>query len=120
MNKKEKRLERHIKNKRNEETHKKEAWKKGKLIRPNHNEKPFPIEYSKSLGIRLINLFKKYKEESTNNEEFVFKFQAYRKRCIEFILYYDHSYPLTNEYNTIKTLLETYWDNPENLINVPL
>lgn len=121
MNRKqERRRERHLRNVRKDQQHKQEAWEAGKLIKPNHNNKAYPPEYSQELGKRLVERLRSAKENAGNNEEFISKFRLYRKKCIEFILFYDHSQPLSEEYMKIKHLLETYWDDIDNLIKVDL
>lgn len=119
MNRKqERRKQRHLRNVAKDLNHKKEAWEAGKLIKPNHNNKPYPIEYSQELGKRLLERLRNYKAIVTTNEEFVSKFRLYKKKCIEYILHYDHQQAISEDYTKIKTLLETYWDDINNLINV--
>ena len=118
--KQERRKARHERNVLKDQTHKKEAWEAGKLIKPNHNNKAYPPEYSTELGKRLVDRIRAHKEAATTNEEFIGKFRLYRKKCIEYILHYDHSQGLSAEYIKIKQLLETYWDDTDNLINIDL
>ena len=121
MNKKQiRRKERHIRNVNKDIQHKKEAWESGKLIKPNHNNKSYSPEYSTELGKRLIERLQDSKRNSMSNEEFVNKFRLYKKKCIEYILHYDHSQGLSDDYNKIKLLLETYWDDINNLINIEI
>lgn len=118
--KQERRKARHERNVLKDQTHKREAWEAGKLIKPNHNNKAYPWEYSLELGQRLLERLRNYKTIVTSNEEFVSKFRLYKKKCIEYILHYDHSRGLTDDYQKIKLLLETYWDDIDNLINIEI
>lgn len=122
MNRKqERRLQRHLRNKEKDIKHKEEAWESGKLIKPNHNGKAYPINYSLELGKRLVERIKQKKQECAgDNEQFIQKFRLYKKKCIEFILHYPQNTTKCENYWKIKTMLETYWDNPENLININL
>ena len=52
------------------------------------------------------------------NDQLIFKFRLYRIKIRDFILHYNPNIPKTQEYNYLKLLIETYWDTPENLINV--
>ena len=121
MNRKqERRLQRHLRNKAKDIKHKEEAWEAGKLIKPNHNGKAYPLEYSLELGRRLVERISQHRQNCNgDNELFKQKFRLYRKKCIEFILHYSQGDKCEN-YRKIKTALETYWDNPENLINIEL
>lgn len=117
--KQQRRLARHLRNVAKDQQHKKEAWESGKLIKPNHNNNAYDKEYSDELGRRLVERIKNAKELSQgDNEFFISKFRLYKKKCIEYILHYDMNYPPTEDYNKIKLLLETYWDDRNNLINV--
>lgn len=124
VRKKQRRQERHDRNKRKDESYKKEAWDNGKLIEENHNNKPYSSSYSIELGTRLYNIMKDIKEKSTQFEEekrndyVVFRFRAYRKKIQDYILHYDPSTPKTEAYETLKSLLETYWDEPEKMEKV--
>lgn len=122
MNKKqERRLQRHLKNKEKDTNHKKEAWESGKLIKPNHNGGDYPLDTSLEIGERLVIKLREKKQECNgSNELFIQKFRMYRKKCIEFILHYPSHFTRVENYKKIKLLLETYWDNPDNLINIEL
>ena len=121
MNKKQERRKlRHLRNIAKDQAHKKEAWEAGKLIKPNHNNKAYDPEYSAELGRRLLERLSNHKQLVTSNEECVGKFRLYKKKCIEYILHYDHSHGLSEDYNKIKLLLETYWDDVDNLINIEI
>lgn len=119
-NKKERRLQRHLKNKEKDQTSKEAAWNSGKLIKPNHNHKPYSILYSDQLGERLITRLRNFKQASSDNEEYLMKFRTLRIKCIEYILHYDFNFPKSNDFKKIKLLLDTYWDEPDNLINIEL
>jgi hypothetical protein len=55
-------------------------------------------------------------EEGKRNDYVVFRFRAYRKKIQDYILHYDPSTPKTEAYETLKSLLETYWDEPEKMV----
>lgn len=118
-NKKRRRLERHLRNKNNEEIYKSKAWESGKLIEENHNNGPYSGKYTTELGTRLYNIMKevgvKMKEQEDKETFAIFKFRSYRKKIQDYILHYDPGTPKTEAYEFLKHLIETYWDCPENL-----
>ena len=132
--KKERRRMRYLRNVRKEVEYKKEAWENGKLIEENHNQGPYSAGYSIELGNRLMDIIQNYKKqclESTEpfldpktgvqlskEEVMVRKFRLYRMKIRDFILHYNPDIPKTEAYEYLKQGIETYWDNPENLINV--
>lgn len=124
--KKERRKLRYLRNIRKEVEYKKDAWEKGKLIEENHNNGPYSPEYSIELGNRLYNIMQSFKEQAFNskellnsvqkNEFLIIKFRMYRIKIRDFILHYNPIIPKSKEYNYLKLLIETYWDNPNELI----
>lgn len=126
--KKERRRMRYLRNVRKEVEYKKEAWENGKLIEENHNQGPYSAGYSIELGERLMNIMKNYKNMCLQphpetgivggNDLMLRKFRMYRMKIRDFIIHYNPEIPKTEAYEYLKNGIETYWDNPENLINV--
>lgn len=127
--KKERRRMRYLRNVRKEVEYKKEAWENGKLIEENHNQGPYSAGYSIELGERLMKIIQGYKEMCFQpnpetgegpggNELMIRKFRMYRMKIRDFILHYNPDIPKTEAYEYLKNGIETYWDNPDNLINV--
>lgn len=127
--KKERRRMRYLRNVRKEVEYKKEAWENGKLIEENHNQGPYSAGYSIELGERLMKIIQGYKEMCLQpnpetgegpggNELMIKKFRMYRMKIRDFILHYNPDIPKTEAYEYLKNGIETYWDNPDNLINV--
>lgn len=121
--KKERRRMRYERNVRKEIEYKKQAWESGKLIEENHNGGPYSGPYSVELGERLYNIIQRYRNQCLEpdgggNDWFVMKFRLYRMKIRDFILHYNPDIPKTNAYLYLKSAIETYWDNPEKLIEV--
>lgn len=127
--KKERRKMRYLRNVRKEVEYKKEAWENGKLIEENHNQGPYSPGYSIELGDRLMKIIQGYKEmclqpnpenggEPGGNEMMIRKFRMYRIKIRDFILHYNPGIPKTEAYEYLKLGIETYWDNPDQLIYV--
>ena len=131
--KKERRLQRHLRNKQKEVDHKKEAWDRGAFIEENHNNGPYSEDYTDKLANRLVDRLIQarnlaiscdvsneflIKADSDRNKMFVMYFWKYRKISQDLILHWSPYLERDNRYNTIKNLLETYWDNPDKLICV--
>lgn len=124
--KKERKKLRYLRNIRKEVEYKKDAWEKGKLIEENHNNGPYSPEYSVELGNRLYNIIQSFKEQTFNNRELLdsaqknefllTKFRMYRIKIRDFILHYSPIIPKSEEYSYLKSLLEMYWDKPNELI----
>lgn len=127
--KKERRRMRYLRNVRKEVEYKKEAWENGKLIEENHNQGPYSANYSIELGDRLMKIIQGYKEMCLKpnletgegpggNELMIKKFRMYRMKIRDFIIHYNPGIPKTEAYEYLKNGIETYWDNPERLIDV--
>lgn len=116
----ERRKLRHEKNVLKDITTKQEAWDSGKIIEPNHNHKAYSPEYSEKLGKRLLGKLKKEKSKAIDNGNFLTEFRKIKKYYVAYILHYDHTRELSEDYHKIKNLLETYWDDPDNFINIKL
>lgn len=124
--KKERRKARYLRNIRKEVEYKKDAWEKGKLIEENHNNGPYSPEYSIELGNRLYNIIQSFKEQAFSNKELnssiqkneflLTRFRMYRIKIRDFILHYNPIIPKSEEYNYLKSLIEIYWDKPNELI----
>lgn len=123
--KKERRKLRYLRNVRKEVEYKKDAWEKGKLIEENHNNGPYSPKYSIELGNRLYEIIKSFKEQAFSNsslntvqknEFLLIKFRMYRIKIRDFILHYNPIIPKSEEYNYLKSLIEIYWDKPNELI----
>lgn len=117
---------RYLRNVRKEVEYKKAAWESGKLIEENHNQGPYSPGYSIELGDRLMKIIQGYKEQCLSpdpmtgviggNELMIRKFRLYRMKIRDFILHYNPEIPKTEAYEYLKQAIETYWDNPERLI----
>lgn len=118
-NKKRRRLERHIRNKNKEKAYKEEAWENGKLIEENHNNGPYSQKYTLELGDRLYNIMKdvrmKMAEQEDKETYAIFRFRSYRKKIQDYILHYNPDVPKTEAYESLKRLIENYWDCPKDL-----
>jgi hypothetical protein len=118
-NKKRRRLERHIRNKNKEKAYKEEAWENGKLIEENHNNGPYSPGYTLELGQRLFQIMKDVKEKMAEQEDketyAIFRFRSYRKKIQDYILHYSPDAPKTEAYESLKRLIETYWDSSSDL-----
>ena len=118
--KKERRRMRYERNVRKEIEYKKQAWESGKLIEENHNGGPYSGPYSIELGERLYKIIMRYKVQALNeggNEHFVMRFRLYRMKIRDFILHWNPETPKTEAYLFLKGAIETYWDNPETLLD---
>lgn len=113
--KKERRQERHKKNIEKEIKYKQEAWSAGKIIEPNHNGGSYPGDYSIEVGKRLKSKIYPGSRNFTA-EEYISKFRLWKMKIQDFILHYSPEIPKSSEYLYLKHLLETYWDEPENLL----
>jgi hypothetical protein len=120
--KKQRREQRYLRNKKKEEDYKKEAWESGKLIEENHNNKPYSPLYTSELGTRLYNILKDiefkardFTDVEKRRDYVVYRFRAYRKKIQDYILHYDPGTPKTEAYETLKYMLECYWDCPDKL-----
>ena len=122
--KKERRKMRYLRNVRKEQEYKKAAWESGKIIEENHNGDPYSPEFSVALCDRIRDILKEYRakcygEDLEADSKYVLrKFAGLRKRTINSILFYNPGIEKVESYWYLKNCLETYWDNPENLINV--
>ena len=118
-NKKRRRLERHIRNKNKEKVYKEEAWENGKLIEENHNNGPYSPGYTLELGQRLFQIMKDVKEKMAEQEDketyAIFRFRSYRKKIQDYILHYSPEVPKNEVYESLKRLIETYWDSSSDL-----
>lgn len=126
-NKKERRYQRYLRNKKKDEDHKKEAWEQGKLIEPNHNNGPYPADYSVVLGFRLKNIMAEKKKQIvmtesenglTQNERFIEEFRKYRMKIRDYLIHYNPEAPKNEDYMYLIGLYETYQDCPEKLITI--
>ena len=117
--KKQRRLERHQRNIQKEKEYKESAWKEGKLIEENHNNKPYSRVYTEEIGNRLHSIMIDIKSKLINQEDksnyAIFRFRSYRKKIQDYILLYCPDLEKTKTYEYLKNLLECYWDYPENL-----
>ena len=130
---KERRKERHLKRKANDAAYKKEMWEEGKkLIEPEYSSSGYyPPDYSIELGERLYQIFKSYKdhviqvgdvEDRNGNgifskeERFMEYFRRYKEKIRDFLILYNPSIPESVEFSYLKRLLETYWDEPNLLL----
>lgn len=111
----ERRKIRHQRNKDKDREMKKEAWSKGKLIKPDLNTYFWEESYLRDLEKRLYEIMKGMKDK--DNSYILQKFRLYKDKVKTYILKYNPSYIKTEEYKYLKKLLEIYWDEPENLKN---
>lgn len=115
IKKKERRKQRYERNVQKEQLHKEEAWQSGKLIEENHNRKSYSSEYTIALSKRLKEyLLQEYQKSimtKVPDVEFVRKFRKYRMKIRDLILLWSPDVPETlEEYEFLKGLIETYWD----------
>lgn len=111
----ERRKIRHQRNKDKDQRIKKEAWSKGKLIKPDLNTYFWEESYLRDLEKRLYEIMKGMKDKDSSY--ILQKFRLYKDKVKTYILKYNPSYTKTEEYKYLKKLLEIYWDEPENLKN---
>lgn len=131
MNSKERRKLRHQRNIEKDTSHKKEAWDSGKLIEENHNGGPYSSSYTSELADRLIDRLvtgRTYILGCTDNDPVLLKnggvreqafigyYRRYKNKIKTLILHWSPDVKKDNRYNFLKWTLETYWDNPENLL----
>lgn len=117
-----KKYEKKKKNRVKDKEYKNEAWRKGKLIEENHNNKPYSSPYTLELGTRLYNILEDIKRKSEGyedpeikNDYVLLRFRMYRKKIQDYILHYNPGEKKTEIYEVLKYFLEVYWDNPENM-----
>jgi len=114
-----KKQEKKVRNKEKEKNHKKSAWGKGKLIEENHNNGPYSSKYTLELGERLFSIMKdiqtKMKEQEDKETYAIFRFRSYRKKIQDYILHYSPEAQKTEAYESMKRLIECYWDSPKEL-----
>lgn len=128
--KKERRQQRYERNVQKEVTHKKEAWENGKLIEENHNQGPYSVDYTIAVSERLYKYILQEKERALISEtpdvNFIKGFRKYKMKIQDMILHWNPEVPKTKQYESLKKLLEVYWDdvvanlNFTSLINVEL
>lgn len=106
LGKKERRRQRYERNVEKERAHKEEAWKNGKIIEENHNDRPYSVEFTMAITSRLVQALLKEKEKGTLVEGV----RKWKKKMIDCILHYNPSVPKGPDYHYIKKLLEVYWD----------
>jgi hypothetical protein len=114
LNKKARRQARYERNVNKEITHKKEAWESGKLIEENHNRKSYSMEYTIALADRLKQYLMQEYERSIATDspetEFIRGFRKYRMKIRDLILLWNPDVPEQDNYDFLKGLIETYWD----------
>jgi hypothetical protein len=117
--KKQRRYERHCRNREKDQQHKEGAWRSGKLIEENHNNSEYSSNYTIELCDRLVDILGDsliYCQSINNNDLFLSKFRAYRIKVRDLILHWSSTVPKSDKYNFLKRVIEEYWDNPDNLI----
>jgi Ribonuclease G/E len=109
----ERRKIRHLNNVEKDANQKKEAWNNGKLIRPSSNSYYWEEDYLEEFGKRLSSVMK---DMIGKSEDYIIKkFRLYKEAIRDFILKYNPKFTKSSEYFYLKELIETYWDEPENL-----
>lgn len=108
--KKERREERHIRNKTKDSSYKEQAWIDGKLILEDHSGKDFSEEFTVSLRDRLFNMIRERQLKSKTPLEFVKYFRCFKDKLIILILKYNENVQFDYKYKYLKELLEIYWD----------
>lgn len=113
-NKKIRRQLRHKKNSERDREYKIEAWKSGKLIEENHNSGPYTSDYTIELSERLIQYLLQERDKVMNGpdpeQKFTESFRRYKKKIQTLILHWSPIAPKDFNYDFLKELLETYWD----------
>jgi len=126
---KERRLERHNKNIQKEKEHKISAWNNGKLIEENRNQGPYSLTYTRALTDRLCLYLNEEKEKANQvergiikilnkttglplspDEVFIRGFRKYKEKIIDLIIYWSPEVPQDLSYQSLKFLMEVYWD----------
>jgi hypothetical protein len=126
---KERRLERHNKNIQKEKEHKISAWNNGKLIEENRNQGPYSPTYTRALTDRLCLYLNEEKEKANQvergtikilnkttglplspDEVFIRGFRKYKEKIIDLIIYWSPEVPQDLSYQSLKFLMEVYWD----------
>lgn len=138
QNRKIRRKERHEKRKAAGEAYKKKMWEEGKkLIEPEYSaEGHYPADYSIELGKRLFKIIQDFRDRVTEEgriedprhpgenkylepgERMLYYFSKYRQKIRNFIILYHPDIPETPEFQYLKKAIETYWDEPYNLLSV--
>lgn len=138
LNRKLRRQARHEKRKAADQEHKRKMWEDGKkLIEPEYSSLGFyPEDYSIELGKRLVSIIQSFRDRViqggdiedprypgegkilTQADQIIFYFQKYRIKIRNFIILYNPNIPETQEYLYLKKAIETYWDEPLNLLSV--
>lgn len=115
--KKERRAARKARNIAKEKVYKEEAWKRGKLIYENHNNKEFSQTYTQELAQRLVDILKRGRlgAEGDNNR-FLEYFRMFRIKIRDLIILWNPLEPETENYKFLKSAIEIYWDDKENFL----
>lgn len=106
--KKRRKKERYLRNREKEETYKKEAWESGKLIEENHNWDQYSPWYSEELGDRLVLILRDIILRSKDNNSYLVEYRKWKDKIRDYIIL---SSVEDQNYQTLKTSLEVYWDN---------
>lgn len=106
---------RHQRNKEKDVEQKKEAWENGRLIKPDLNSYFWDEDYLHDFERRIVGIMESMKEKK--DSYILQKFRLYKDKIKVYILKYNPKYTKTKGYYYLKKLLETYWDEPDNLKN---
>lgn len=107
INRKRRRLERHLRNKENDTAYKQKAWESGKLIEENHNNGPYSLDYTSQLSQRLYDILH---EEVKDEKAYLNRFIKYKQKIQTLILHWNSKVNKGEIYNFLKSSLELYWD----------
>lgn len=117
--KKERKELRRQKNIKKEQEHKKQAWEDGKLIEENHNDGFYSPEFTLKISSRLVERMTELKNTAEkDNEKIIQGFRSYKIKIRDTILRWSPAVEYNSDYYYLKKLIETYWDNSSNLINI--
>ena len=115
--KKERRLQRHLRNIQKEIDYKKQAWENGKLIEENHNQGPYSKNYTIELCDRLVKILRNIvNEPGIDLDLTIRKFRLYKNKIKDLILHWNPEAEKDKDYNYLKGSLETYWDCKDNML----
>lgn len=116
--KKERRLQRHLRNKRKDEEHKSNVWESGGLIEENHNNQAYSPERALGIADRLVEKLRESLETCDTNDKFVSRYQGLREWVRNVIVLWPaevlgESIP---SYLLLKATFENYIDSRETLL----
>lgn len=116
--KKERRLQRHLRNKRKDEEHKSNVWESGGLIEENHNNQAYSPERALGIADRLVEKLRESSETCDTNDKFVSRYQGLREWVRNAIVLWPAEVLGEDipSYLLLKATFENYIDSKETLL----